>query len=488
MTSEHFVFLLSTFVSLLRDYIIVDSKPSPTQTVNSSSPPQLRGVDLLRGDVTPSLWKFATPLIFSFLAQIVYVWIDTFFIRHLGPAAIAAAGVCEQVMFFTYTLGGGFATGTSILVARRIGEQRREEAENIASQSLNAMFLAGVILGIILYAAMPFLLHLLGLKGEVEMYALAYMSMVLFAFPANLLIFQINSIARSAGNSMFSMRVLVISALLNIAFAPVFIYGIGPIPALGMYGAGLATALAIITSCSIAVWNIFNDRSGLRIRLNLALPHWKIVRQILTLGVPTSLQMLCISSTRVSIYGIVSSFGLATTTAYTLGTRMDFLIFMPVLAFGIAMETITAQNLGAQQPERVIQFYRTAVWQVSALAASIGSLIFLGSNTFAQIFVKDAAVLSAVHSYLSVSIFGYPLLVLGVLSIRVLSGAGKPFVSLGIVFFSFLCTQFPAAYILSHYTSLQSSGIWFGVLTSYCCFAGSSAIFVAQKRWIQAVI
>jgi putative MATE family efflux protein len=466
-----------------------DSKPEE-QVANrpSVSAGTYRGMDLLHGSITSSLWKFATPLIFSFFAQVVYVWIDTFFISHLGPAAISAAGVCEQIMFFTFTLGGGFATGTAIIVARRIGEGRRAEAEHIASQSINATFLSGAVLAIVLYTFLPFLLHLLGLKDDVEMYALAYMSMVLLGLPFNLLIFQTNAIARASGDSPFAMKVLFTSTLLNIAFAPLFIFGYGPVPAMGMHGAGLATAMAIFLSALLSVWRIFSHQSGLHIVFEFALPKWEIVRRVLTLGIPASLQMLCISMTRISIFAIVSSFGLAVTTAYTLGMRMDFIIFMPILGFGIALETITAQNLGAKQPERVMQFYRTAIIQVGSLMMLAGLLLFVCSDYFARLFVQDSTVLSALHGYLSVSVFGYPLFVIGVLSVRLLSGAGKPFVSLGVVVVSFVCVQFPLAYVLAHYTQLASTGIWLGVMGSYCTFAGGSAWFVLRKRWVTAVV
>lgn len=120
-------------------------------TSDSEAPKQQRmGVDLLNGPVDSTLRIFALPLAFSFIVNMLYSWIDTFFVSKLGSAAIAAIGVSEQLGFMIFNFGSGFAIGTGIIVARRIGEGNRGEASYTATQGIMTMLVFSTVLAIIL--------------------------------------------------------------------------------------------------------------------------------------------------------------------------------------------------------------------------------------------------------------------------------------------------------------------------------------------------
>ena len=237
-------------------------------------------VDLLNGKFVPTLAKFALPLTVSFLVNMIYSLIDRWFISHLGTDAIAAIGLGEQLNFLVFTLGSGSCMGTGVIVARRVGEGDREGADRTATQAIVFMLAATLILTTILLLALPHVLALFGAEAQVTLLAEQYLSAILLGFAGNLLTFQINAIVRSTGNVMYPMMILLSTTVINAILAPIFIFVLN----MGMFGAGLATALAQIIGMIVNIVLILKGKAGIRLRLDDFRLDWNIIGKITSLG------------------------------------------------------------------------------------------------------------------------------------------------------------------------------------------------------------
>lgn len=447
-----------------------------------------QSTNLLHGDVTSTLWRFSLPLMLSFVVNIVYSWIDTYFISHLGAAAIAAIGFCEQLNFAVFTIASGLVAGTGIILARRIGEGKKAEAERIAAESVSVMLGFSLSIALALFLAMPMILPLFGLKAEVLHFALEYMRTVLLGVPGIFCIFHLNVLMRSAGNSAFSMRTLLVSTGLNAILAPLLVFGFGPIPTMGMSGAGLATALSQLCGAAWGFYEAFGGKAAMTLPRKLPVPQLSTLRSIVALGVPSSLQFVAVSVARVAMAGIANTFGTSVAAAYTLGLKVDFFVYMPIFAVGVALESITGQNLGAQQVKRVFQFYRTAVTQVVLLTLLLAVVAFAFGSTFVRLFTTDEAIVAIAVGYLRTLALGYPLFAVAVLSARVISGAGDVVRAMLIIGGMALFVQLPLVYGLSHFTALSYTGIWLGVLLTYLLMAGVGFYELQGKKWLTATV
>jgi putative MATE family efflux protein len=442
--------------------------------------------EILNGPITATLWRFTLPLTLSFVVNIVYSWIDTYFVSHLGASAIAAIGFCEQLNFAVFTIASGFVVGTGIIIARRIGEGRREDASRVAAESVAVMGAFAIAVMVALLVSMPLLLPLFGLKADVLNFALQYMSTVLLGVPGIFFIFHLNVVMRSAGNSSFSMRTLLISTSLNAVFAPLLVFGVGPVPELGMKGAGLATALAQLCGAGWGFYEAFAGKASIRLPVRLPRPQMETVRGIVALGVPSSLQYIAISIARVGMVAMANAFGTTVAAAYTLGLKVDFFVYMPIFAVGVALESITGQNLGARQVKRVFEFYRVSVLQVGAISALMGLVAFLFGGFFVRLFTADEAIIAIAVSYLRVLAVGYPVFAIAILSVRIVSGAGDAVRAMAILGGTSLLVQLPLVYGLSHWTQLSYSGIWTGVILSYFFMAAMAVQAVYGRKWLSA--
>lgn len=461
--------------------------PPPEITVATMTPEKTsthkRKVDLLNGPVAPALRTFSIPLALSFLINMVYSLIDTYFVSHLGKAAIAAIGMSEQLGFLIFNFGSGFAIGAGIILARRIGEGNREAANHTATQAIFSIAVFSTALAIFLYFLLPFVLPLLAKDPEVEHFAYLYLSALVFGIPGNFITFQVSSIVRSSGNSVMPMAVLLTTTVINAILAPILIFGVGPIPASGIRGAGMATAIAQLSGACIALWALLTGKSEIHIvreKLRFDVPLLgKIIRQ----AIPASLQMFSVSITRISLFGIAASFGTSVVAAYTLGLKVDLFVFMTVFATGIAVEVATGQNLGARRPERIWQFHRAAIRQLIFVVLFLGVIAYSFGYFYAGIFSNDPSVISETVDYLHIAVFGYMFFAVGLVTTRVISGAGAALRSMSIVAGSLLFLQLPASYLLSK-TSLHQTGIWLGVVLGYILFTAIALFNLYRKNWL----
>jgi len=445
-------------------------------------------VDLLSGPIDSTLRVFALPLAISFVVHMLYAWVDTFYVSRLGPTSIAAIGISEQLIFFIFTLGGGFAIGSGIVVARKVGEGNQEKADNTATQAIVLMFIYSSLLAIFLYLMTDIVLDMMNVKGELAYQSAQYLNAVVIGVPANYLIFQINAIVRSSGNSIFPMYMLLLGTSLNALLSPLLVFGLGPFPRLEIFGAGLATSLAQLITVIVSVIALRRGYTPITITFRGFRFEFNIIKTIVRISIPTSLQFLSVSVNRLLLFTIANSFGTTVVAAYTLGLKVDLFVFMSIFAVGAAIEIVSGQNMGAGQYERIFRYHKSAIKQLTWLMAFLGILVFFGGKYFSMIFTTDEKIISETVEYFRITAFSYIPFAIGIISTRVISGAGDTKRSLKIVAFILIIIQLPMAYIISIHTSLEQTGIWISILTSQVLFAFFGFYSLIRKRWMSIKI
>lgn len=442
-----------------------------------------RRVDLINDPIGPSLRRFAVPLGFSFIVNMVYSLIDRFYVSRLGDAAIAAIGTSDQLVFLLFTLVSGFAVGGGIIVARRFGEGDRTGASRTGTQALVGMAIMAASVTAIMYALLPIIPSVMQMETLVETLSVEYLSMLLIGFTFNLMNFQMFSIVRSTGNAVFPMSVLVITVILNAIIAPFLIFGIGPFPEMGMKGAGLATALSQMSGTAIALTALVRGSTNIHLDFTQFRLDGALLRRVAKQGFPASLQMLSVALNRAAIFAIVAGFGTHVTAAYTLGLNIDMMVYMSVFAMGIAVETATGQNLGAQRPERVAMIHRSAVVQIGGLMLVLALAVWLFGTSFVKLYTQNPETIAEATSYLNVTVIGYVFFSTGLLTVRVLSGAGAALLAMTITAGSLLGIQLPLALLLGHTTSMGPMGVWIAIAVGYAVFTAVALAVFRSNRW-----
>jgi putative MATE family efflux protein len=350
------------------------------------------------------------------------------------------------------------------------------------------MLVYSSLLAIFLYLMTDLVLDLMNVKGELALLSAQYLNAVVIGVPANYLIFQINAIVRSSGNSIFPMYMLFLGTVLNAILSPLFVFGLGPFPRLEIFGAGLATSLAQIMTVIVSIIALRKGYTPITITFKGFRFEFSIIKTIVKISIPTSLQFLSVSVNRLLLFTIANYFGTTVVAAYTLGLKVDLFVFMSIFAVGAAIEIISGQNMGAGQYERIFRYHKSAVKQLSLLMGFLAVAVFFGGKYFSMIFTTDETIINESINYFRITAFSYIPFAIGIVSTRVISGAGDTKRSLKIVATILLIIQLPMAYILAIYTSLGQTGIWISILTSQVLFAFFGFYSMIKKKWMSIEI
>ncbi|MDR2491205.1 MAG: MATE family efflux transporter [Spirochaetaceae bacterium] len=343
--------------------------------------------------------SFALPLIIGNMFQQFYNMADSFIVsRTIGTGALAAVGSTGSINFLILGFMIGFTQGASIVTAQRFGAgDERGVRRSFACGILLSAVITAVLMAVSIIS-LKSLLRLLNTPEEIVSDAYIYMITILWGMPAITLFDICSNMMRAVGDSRTPLYFLVIACIINIILDYIFILVFG----MGVFGAGLATVIAQLTSGVLCIPAIFK-----RIKvLCVTKDDWKLRRNELwdqaRAALPLGFQLSIIAIGALAVSFAVNKLGTIPVAAFTTGQRIDQFAGMPLSSIGAAMTTYTAQNFGAKKIGRI----RKGVFQggliAFGLALLIGILFIAGGRTLARIFLKEAAAVGLAKSYLTI--------------------------------------------------------------------------------------
>ncbi|MBS0396695.1 MAG: MATE family efflux transporter, partial [Proteobacteria bacterium] len=353
---------------------------------------------LTEGPIARTLFTFSLPILLgnalqSLNGSVNAVWVG----RFLGPAALTATSNANSVLFLLLGAAFGVSMAATILVAQHVGAERLGEARRVVGAS--AVFFTAVAVALALVgslAAAP-LLRAMGTPPDALPFARAYLTLILAALPFLYVYAYVMAVLRGAGDSRTPFRFLLLSVGLDIALNPLLIFGLGPLPGLGIAGAGLATLLANAVSLAALLLHLYRSRHPLCLRgPDLALLRFDpgIVATLLVKGLPMGLQMILISANAVAMISLVNRFGSATTAAYGAAWQLWTYVQMPAFALGAAVSSMAAQNVGAGRWDRVARTARVGVAFSVAMTGTVVLVLALVDGPALQLFLAPGPALA----------------------------------------------------------------------------------------------
>jgi len=321
--------------------------------------------DLTTGPIGTALVSFALPTLASSVLQSLNGSINTIWIGHLlGEGALAATSNANIVMFLMSAGVFGFGMAATILIGQSIGRRDIDAARRAMGAAMGLFFIISTLTAVAGWVFAPNLLDLLATPGSAMALALAYLRVIFLAMPATFLSVLLMMGLRGTGDSLTPFWFMGLSVVLDSGLNPVFIRGLGPLPAMGIAGSATATAIANYVSLTGMIIYIYARDLTLRLRgpeLRYLAPDVTLVRTIIVKGLPMGLQMMVVSSAALAMIGLVNRQGLATTAAYGVASQLWTYIQMPAMAIGAAVSAMTAQNIGAGRWDRISQITRAGL-------------------------------------------------------------------------------------------------------------------------------
>ncbi|TDX30928.1 putative MATE family efflux protein [Modicisalibacter xianhensis] len=324
--------------------------------------------DLLTGPIALTLFRKSLPVIGGMVAMMLFNLVDAWFVSRLGTTQLAAVSFTFPVSFAAISLAIGLGIGTSAVVGRRLGRGEVETVRRRATDAFLLSLLVGVAVTVVGLATLTPLFTALGADPTLMPHIHAYMGVWYFGAAFVIAPRVLNSVLRAQGNTLVPGLMMGGAALLNALLDPLLIFGLGPISGLGVSGAALATVI----SWGAMTLGLFAQRD-LRALIDwqgLSLPalmaSWGELGKI---ALPAAITSVFTPVAMALVTRIVADYGHAAVAAFGVGTRIDAIAQIVVLALSMTLSPFISQNQGADQPERVKRAIRgcfafVLVWQL----------------------------------------------------------------------------------------------------------------------------
>ncbi len=367
--------------------------------------------DLTKGNTLSVILKFTLPLIIGNIFQQLYNMVDTIIVgRYVGADALAAVGSTGTVMFLIVGFAQGITSGFSVLTSQRFGARDQEGVQKSVANGILLSLISTAILTLIFMLTLHPLLKLMNTPENIFDDAYTYIMIIAAGLVTTIFYNLFSSYLRAVGNSQIPLLFLIFSAVLNVILDLVFIICFQ----LGVAGAGYATILSQGISAILCLIYIYKKAPLLTPAKNQWRLYKKDTKHQLAMGIPMALQFAITASGTMVMQSAINLFGSEAVASYTAASKLQNLVYQPMVAFGQTMATFAGQNYGKGDIKRVRQGMRVSLASsiIYSLAVAVVVNLILES-TLGLFFSGDtdiASMLPWAKTYIHiVSLFYVPL-------------------------------------------------------------------------------
>lgn len=421
--------------------------------------------DFTTGSIPQHLIYFSLPMLAGNVLQALYNTVDSIWVgRFLGASALGAVSVSFPLIMALLSLVTGITMATTTLVAQYRGAGSEKMVKQTVSTSLLMLSVLGAVVSILGAVFRYPLLRVIQTPADILDQAAAYFGIFMAGVLGMFVYNTLSAILRGLGDSQTPLNYMAVAAVLNVALDPLLIFGVGPLPRLGVAGAALATTISQAVS-AVLMWRSLVRNTDL-------LPHsrsqwvWNptLAGAVIRVGLPAGLQQMAVSGAMLVVTFLINRFGTDVVAAFGAASRLDQFAFMPAMSIGLAVSALVGQNLGAKKFDRVRSTVYWSVFLGLAITSLVSVVAVIRPTLLLVLFTDEPTVLAVGSTYLRIMGWAYiPFAMMFILS-GVMRGAGDTVPAMLATLLSLWGFRIPLAAFLSR--SFGSTGIWLGIAGS----------------------
>jgi putative MATE family efflux protein len=439
--------------------------------------------------VDRAIFMLSVPMILEMIMESLFAVVDVYWVSRLNDnGAVATIGLTESVLTLVYSLAIGLSMGATAMVARRVGEKDFKAATVAAAQAIYIGIGISVAVSLVGIFFSEDILRLMGASESLISRNSGYTRWMLTGNITIMMLFLINAVFRGAGDASLAMRSLWLANILNIALGPIFIFGFGPIPAMGVEGAAIATTIGRGSGVIYQVYHLVRGKGIIKFdKLNIPF-RADIITKLIKVSTGGMMQFIIGSASWIFLVRIMSDFGSATVAGYTIAIRLIVFAILPAWGMANAAATLVGQNLGAGYPDRA----EKSVWRTAFLnmifLGSVGVIFIIFAEYFIGFFTNDPEVLHNGIQCLQIVCLGYAFYAYGMVISQSFNGAGDTRTPTIINFAGFWLFQIPLAYSLAILLEIGSPGVYAAISIAESMMAVAAIVIFRKGRWKLAKI
>jgi putative MATE family efflux protein len=429
------------------------------------------------------LLALAGPIILANFFQAAYQLTDAFWVGRLGEKAVASVAVCMPIIFFMMSFGIGFSIAGATLTAQYFGAKDKKMVSHSSAQTLLLVIVVSAITSTLGFWLSTNILKFLGVEAGIFDSALAYLRISFLGIVFNFVFFMFQSIMRSIGKAKLPVYIVIGTVILNFILDPLLMFGIGPIPALGVAGTAWATLFTQSIASIIGMFILFSGSHGIKLHWPDFIPDYKFLKKAFWLGLPSSLETSARSLVLTIMTGLITSFGTLAIAAYGVGSNIFQLILMLCFGFAGANSALVGQSLGAGDKKRAERVAKLSLKLIFISLSIVGVIIFVFAKSCIAFFVpNDINVINEGARFLRFIALTSGLTGIQVIIGSTLQAAGSTKQSMILTIVSQWVVQLPLAYLLAKVLDFGLDGIWVTLpITSVIMSIIYMAVFLRGK-------
>ncbi|HMO38789.1 MAG TPA: MATE family efflux transporter [Saprospiraceae bacterium] len=440
------------------------------------------------GSINRAIVLLSIPMVLEMVMESLFAIVDVYFVSKVSVDAVAVVGLTESLLTLIYSVAIGMSMAATAMVARRIGEQKPEAASMAAMQAVLIAVALSVLIGVPGFIFAADILRFMGGSEQMVASGIGYTRIALGSNIVIMLLFLLNGIFRGAGNAAIAMRTLWIANGINIILDPLFIFGIGPFPELGVQGAAVATLIGRSIGVLYQLYHLLKQdekKGGSVIRFTRAhlVLQWDIIRRLLKVGITGAGQFLIASASWIFLVRIIAEFGSDAIAGYTIAIRIIIFSTLPSWGIANAAATLVGQNLGAGNPARA----ETSVWRSGlfnmVFLVLLSLILVVFSAPIIRFFTTEPEVIRAGIVSLRIFCAGYIFWAWGMVVSQAFNGAGDTRTPTIINLFCFWALEIPLGYLLAVTLGWGVAGVCTAVAISESIWAVVSILIFRRGRW-----
>ncbi len=451
----------------------------------SKSQSQDRKYSLTSGAISVTLKRMTIPMILGMVMMMSFGLIDTFFVSLLGTDQLAAISFTFPVTFTVISLNIGLGIGTSAIIGKLQGAGEIKQSQQHATGALTLSFLLVGVLALLGYIFIEPVFHLLNATDNLMPYIHDYMG-IWYASSIFLALPMVgNSVLRACGDTRTPSIIMAAGGGLNALLDPLFIFGLGPIPAMGIQGAALATFIAWLVGATWILYLLAVKRKLILPRL-LTMPEMKeSSRDILRIGLPAAGANMLTPVAGGVMTAVVAGYGAEAVAAWGVGNRLESIASIVILALSMTLPPFISQNVGANNYTRVIDAYKITLKFILIWQLAVFLVMFLLSTWIAAAFAKEQEVAELITLFLMIVPLGYGMQGVIILTNSSLNAMHRPMSALVLSVIRLFVFFVPVSVAGSLLFDLK--GLFWGTVVANVCMASVSFIVfrraLAQEKY-----
>lgn len=424
----------------------------------------MKRIDLTQGPISKNLILIALPIIATSFVQMAYNFIDMMWIGRIGSRAVASVGTAGFYVWFSFAFILIAKIGAEIKVSQSVGRGDIKDAKLYIKSSLQIIVFLAIIYSLFVIISSRKLIEFFNIDDEqVVANATDYLRIVAIGFVCFFINPVFSAIFTGYGNSKLPFKINFIGLLTNIILDPVFIFGIGIIPKMGVRGAAIATIISQMVATFIFVYYATKSKE-LFSNLNLKNIEIDYIKTIFKLGIPASLQSGLFTIISMFIARLISNWGAYAIASQKIGAQVEAISYMTAGGFQSALGAFVGQNFGAKKIDRIKKGYRVAIIMVTAIGFAATLLFLIFPKEIYYIFVKEEKTILYGIDYFKIIAISQIFMCLEITTAGAFNGLGFT-IPASLVGITFNFIRIPLAYILSS-TTLGLNGVWWSISIS----------------------